>query len=177
MVEILTRGAFDELVKALDLPSAMCTYRYRPNSPVRWQDDLQVWALSDEDFSNLSDGGLEDISTPLQTKAGWCYDNGSNAVVVNAEFNINGQPIKAWNGSERISWCLKCDYSTHSRCAGTDHDKEGCYASRKYSDLISYLRNEVGVNTTRIGDICVCSTSLAKQNGMKLSELLQKYLG
>ena len=171
MVEILTRGAFDELVKALDLPSAMCTYRYRPNSPVRWQDDLQVWALSDEDFGNLSSAGAEDI------KVGWYYDNGSNAVAVNAEFNINGQPIKAWNGSERISWCLKCDYSTHSRCAGTDHDKDGCYASRKYSDLISYLRNEIGVNTTRMGDVCVCATSLAKQNGMKMSELFQQYLG
>ena len=171
MVEILTRGAFDELVKALDLPSAMCTYRYRPNSPVRWQDDLQVWELSDEDFSNLSSEGLDGI------KAGWCYDNGSNAIPVNSEFEINGRSIKAWNGSERISWCLKCDYATHSRCAGTDHDKEGCYASRKYSDLISYLRNEVGVNTTRMGDVCVCATSLAKQNGMKMSELFQQYLG
>ena len=171
MVEILTRYGFDDAVKALDLTSAVCTYQYQPYFRAIWPGDFQVWALSDEDFINLT-------AADWDTAWGnwWQYD-GNGVVPVGKEFYINEYPIKAWDGSERRFWCIKCDYATQGRCSGTEDDKDRCYSSHRYKDLISYLNDELGIRAVIGMEFCAYAASLAKQNGMRLSELFQQYLG
>ena len=151
MVEILAGGHFERAVQALDLTAAVCTYHYVPPKDSH-REEYQVWELSDEDFSNLCSINEEDWESGW---GWWRHAQGANLGAVNAEFTIHREKLQAWDG--------------------TDYDKKACYNSRKYSDILTYLCDEIGASTEK--NVCACTIELAKQNNMKLSELFKKYLG
>lgn len=168
MVEILAGGNFDQAVKSLDLTSAVCTYRYTPPAD-KYREDYQVWELSDEDFSNICSVNDEDWD---EDWGWWRHAAGSNLGTVDGVYVINGEKLMAWDGVERKEWCNGCG---ETECARTDEDKSECYNDRKYSDVLTYLCDEIGASTER--NVCACTIDLARQNNMKLSELFKKYLG
>lgn len=76
----------------------------------------------------------------------WRWSEGSNMGSVDKRFVINGHNINAWN--EGISIC-------------------------RYDNLIDYLYNHVNISTET--NICNLTVDLAKQNGLTLGELFNKY--
>lgn len=171
MVEILAGGHFERAVQALDLTTAVCAYHYVPpkGSP---REEYQVWELSDEDFSNLCSINEKDWENGW---GWWRHAQGANLGAVNAEFTIHREKLQAWDGYTRIHLCDDCEDLESGSCLGADYDKKVCYNSRGYSDILTYLCDEIGASTEK--NVCACAIELAKQNSMKLSELFKKYLG
>lgn len=167
-VEILAGGEFINAVHSLDLTSAKCTYHYQPKSEC-YREDYQVWLLSKDDFNNLCSVNNEDWQ---EDWGWWRYALGSNLGTVDCSYIINSEMLMAWDGTKRKNWCSGCG---ETECAGTDQDKAECYNNRKYSDILTYLCDEVGASTER--NVCACTIDLAQQNNMTLSELFKKYLG
>lgn len=174
-IEILAGGRFTKAVQDLGLASASRVYRYRLNqSGVR--ENYQVWKLSKEDFDKLC--AIKDDD--WKNKWGWWrYAAGSNLGDVTCEYIINGRKLKAWDGSVRTELKELCpaycsDYES-GICGGTSQDIDECFNNREYPDIITYLREEIGASTEK--NVCACTVDLARQNGMKLSELFKQYLG
>lgn len=166
MVEILAGGNFKQAVKSLDLTSAICSYRYTPPAS-RYREAYQVWELSDEDFSNICSVNEEDWK---KNWGWWRHADGSNLGAVNCTYIINGEELMAWDGIQRKKWCHDC-----SDCAGTEKDKDECFHSHQYPDILIYLCDEIGASTER--NVCACTIDLARQNNLTLAELFKKYLG
>ncbi len=81
----------------------------------------------------------------------WRYDTGSNMGPVHADVIINAQPLRAWKWFNKED-----DFNT-------------------YHDLLDYFETELGASSEK--NVCSLAVDLAKQNGMKMSELFQKYYG
>ena len=181
--EILAGGSFHRAVRNLGLSSAWCTFCYHPAED-SYREDYQVWELSDKDFNSLS--ALDDDSWKKDW-GWWRYATGSNLGSVNHEYVIHGERILAWDGNEREqekNECSQCsDYYKNcvngkilrNPCYATDDDITQCFGAREYSDIISYLCEEIGVSTEK--NVCACAIDLAQQNSMSLSALFKKYLG
>jgi hypothetical protein len=114
-----------------------------------WE-SLQVWEPSEEDLKKLLDVQEEEWNNK---EYGWFrISDGSNMGSVSRRYKINGYYIKAW-----------------------DADGFRYYRDRTYKDLLSYFSEELGASQPR--NVCALAIDLAKQNGMKLSELFKKYQG
>ena len=103
-VEILAGGEFANAVKSLGLTSAVCTYRYQPQSMYH-REAYQVWLLSKEDFNNIcaiDDDGWKD------NWGWWRHADGSNLGTVDCLYVINGEELMAWDGLQRKEWCKDC---------------------------------------------------------------------
>lgn len=165
-VEILAGGEFANAVKSLGLTSAVCTYRYQPQSMYH-REAYQVWLLSKEDFDNIC--AIDDDDWK-DNWGWWRHADGSNLGTVDCAYVINGERLMAWDGLQRKEWCQDC-----SDCAGTEKDKDECFHNHQYPDILIYLCDEIGASTER--NVCACTIDLARQNNLTLAEFFKKYLG
>lgn len=124
-------------------------------------DFAQVWELDNdilENFNNISD-------KEWTKDFGWYrYAEGSNMGEVSKRYNINNHYIMAWDGygredEEKENKELPPEYRIHT--------------PRKYNDLLEYFCEELGASTER--NVTALAIDLAKQNGIKMSELFKKY--
>ena len=172
MVEIFAGGDFERAAKSLNLTSVMQTYLYT-TSDGGYRENYQVWALSDEDFSNLCSIDEKDW---CKEWGWWRHSDGANLGVAAVWYTICHERLRAWDGYARIHLCDGCHGAERKICSGSDRDKILCVGnSRNYKDILDYLHNELGASTAT--NVCACAIELAKQNNMKLSELFKKYLG
>ena len=103
-VEILAGGEFANAVKSLGLTSAVCTYRYQPQSMYH-REAYQVWLLSKEDFDNIC--AIDDDDWK-DNWGWWRHADGSNLGTVDCLYVINGEELMAWDGLQRKEWCKDC---------------------------------------------------------------------
>lgn len=95
----------------------------------------------------------------------WRSADGSNLGKVSKRYKIANHYIKAWDGAGRIAALEEVN-------GNTNHD-DYWYQNREYGNLLEYISEEIGAGQPR--NVCAVATDLAKQNGIKLSELFAKY--
>lgn len=138
------------------------TYEIK-NKPWKYCENYQVWELSDEDYEKLcaiSDADWKD------DWGWWRLAEGSNLGCVYVRYNINNHYIKAWDGVSRLDF-----YEENKSLKPEDR----YWAERKYSTLLEYFCDEIGVSTEK--NVCAVATDLAKQNNMTMAELFVKFQG
>lgn len=138
----------------------------------------EVWEISDKAYKIMSDMTDEEFYK-LYPLTEWAFASGSNMGEPEVDYIINEQPIKAWDGEQRLSWkddeCVDCSDYLEGRCSATDEDVSGCYYSRKWYNLTDYFSYEIPVG--ELLNICALAVDLAKYNNMTLGELFTKYEG
>lgn len=139
---------------------------------------FEVWEVSDKTYQIMSNMTDDDFYK-LYPLTEWAFASGSNMDEPETDYIINGQPIKAWDGEQRLSWkedsCVDCSDYLEGRCSATEEDILGCSGQRKYYNLTDYLSHEISVGLLK--NICALATDLAKYNNMTLGELFTKYEG
>jgi len=149
------------LEKAFEKFNIVATKTYQSNN--EHTDFTQVWELEDDEFEKLckiTDEEWEGID------GWWRYAKGSNMGVVNRRYNINNHYIKAWDRAGREEW------EEENKTLPQD---DRWFEPRKYSNLLEYFCEELGASTEK--NVTALAIDLAKQNGMKLSELFAMYQG
>lgn len=176
MVEIMGGDGIGKAFQALGIP-AICRYMRKPYSGNSYAGELyEVWEVSDADYDKLCDVPDE----AWQSDWGWwrCA-TGSILGAADSEFIINGQKIKAWDGAFRQAffndYCSGCTDFKNKDCRGCHEDDDPCIRKREYKNLFDYSCQELGASTER--NFCAICIDLAAQNGMKMWELFEKYLG
>lgn len=136
----------------------------------------EVWEVSDEDFQVMCDMSEEDF-LKLCTEGMWRYSVGSILGAPDAEYEVNGHKITAWDDrrDRYIRDCDKCPIRELYDCQQTEEDYNECFGLRRYKCLTEYLCEEIGASSPR--NVCALATDLAKYNGMTLGELFRKYEG
>lgn len=128
-----------------------------------FQEEYQVWELSDEDFTRLDNVSNDEWNDDW---GWWRWSNGSNLGSVGQRYNINGHYIVAWDG------CRREDNEEENKTLPPD----GRWTMpRKYSHLTEYFCEEIGASTEK--NVTALAIDLARQNGIKLCELFEKYQG
>jgi hypothetical protein len=156
MVEILG-GNLEKVLRELNIV-AVKTYEGITHLDNR----TQVWELDNEDFEKL----CKVPDDEWKDDYGWFrHAEGSNMGVVNRRYNINNHYIIAWDGAGRE------DHEEENKKLPVD---DRYIEPRKYFDLFEYFCEEIGASTGK--NVTALAIDLAKQNNMKLSELLIKYL-
>jgi hypothetical protein len=160
MKEIL--GAeLDLAFKELNI-NALKTYEIK-NFPWEYSEVYQVWELSEEDFKRI----CEIPNNEWKDDWGWWrFVEGSNLGGVDSRYNINNHYIYAWDGVSRINF-----EEENKNCKPEDR----WFRDRKYKTLLNYFCEEIGASTER--NVCAVAVDIAKQNGIKMSELFIKYQG
>lgn len=148
-------------------------YDYKPDEYYRYP--FQVWALDKDSFERICNIEQENWKEDWDW---WRWSNGSNLGAVNSDFIINDISIVGWIGRNRESFfddiCLQCSNYLDGSCSSAEQDVNECYHPRKYLDMLDYLENEIGA--TSLANVCAVCIDLARQNGLSLSELLEKYM-
>jgi len=151
----------DKLEKVMEIYNINATKTYQNNSDAT--DFRQVWELEDNDFERLCNIPDEDWKDDY----GWFRSaDGSNMGSVNKRYNINNHYINAWDGYGR-----EIQKEENKSLPPDDRWVE----PRKYFDLLEYFCEELGASTER--NVAALVIDLAKQNGIKMSELFKKYQG
>ncbi len=149
----------DNLEKVMEVHNINAMKTYQGNKTNT--DFRQVWELEDEDFEKLSNISDDDWLGDY----GWYrYAEGSNMEIVDRRYNINNHYIKAWDGVGREDW------EEENKKVSPD---DRWFEPRKYSNLLEYFCEELGASTER--NVTALAIDLAKQNGIKMSELFKKY--
>lgn len=149
----------DNLEKVIEVYDIKAVKTYQSNNTTT--DFRQVWELEKKDFDKLcnisDDDWLDDY--------GWYrYAEGSNMGFVDRRYNINNHYIKAWDGVGREDW------EEENKKVSPD---DRWFEPRKYSNLLEYFCEEIGASTEK--NVTALAIDLAKQNGLKMSELFKKY--
>jgi hypothetical protein len=149
----------DNLEKVMEVHNINAMKTYQGNKTNT--DFRQVWELEDEDFEKLSNISDDDWLGDY----GWYrYAEGSNMEIVDRRYNINNHYIKAWDGVGREDW------EEENKKVSPD---DRWFEPRKYSNLLEYFCEELGASTEK--NVTALAIDLAKQNGIKMSELFKKY--
>lgn len=137
----------------------------------------EVWEVSDEDFKIMCDMSEEDFRKVCPDGM-WRSSDGSNLGVPDIDYVINNNKIVAWDGTGRRDYfkdfCKDCSDREDGMCCATERDINECHGERRYGSLLEYLCEEVGASQPR--NVCACVVDLAKENGIKVSELFNKLL-
>lgn len=135
---------------------AVKTYQSTNNT-----DFAQVWEMDDDTLDSLNN-----IPDELWTEDfGWYrYAKGSVMGEVNRRYNINNHYIAAWDGAGRE------EQEEENKDLSPD---DRWIVPRKYSNLLEYFNEEIGASTEK--NVAALAIDLAKQNGIKMSELFIKY--
>lgn len=115
-------------------------------------DRYEVWEVSDELFVKICDMSEEEFVEIAGEDAWWRSSTGSVIGIPDAEFDVNGNNLVAWDSP--------------------------IYESKKdnkYENLSDYLCHCVGVSQPR--NVCACAMDLSKYNDMTMGELFEKYEG
>lgn len=158
LVEILG-DELDEVMKFFEL-SATKTYQ----NTNEHTDFRQVWEMSEYTLNHL-----ENIPEDIWTAAGYGwyrYAKGSVMGPVHKRYCINHHYIKAWDGAGRE------DQEEENKHLTPD---DRYFQERTYDNLLDYFCEELGASTEK--NVTALAIDLAKQNGMKLSELFKRYQG
>lgn len=177
MIEILGGEGLENMFKHFDI-DAKCTYRHVKKS--KYDYPYEVWELSDEQFEFLDKICTSITQAEWDTNdwGWWRYSDGSNLGKVNAKYMIRDQEIMAWDGERRRMWpelCNSCSDLKDKLCHGAKIDFDDCCGSREYSDVMTYVIDELRMTT--VSNICSVLVDLANQNQLTLSELFEKYMG
>lgn len=136
----------------------------------------EIWEVSDEVFEIMCDMTEEDFIN-LCPDGMWRYSAGSILGTPDAEYEINGHKITAWDDrrDRYIESCRECAIREFIHCQQTEDDFNECFGFRKYKNLTEYLCEEIGASSPR--NVCALAMDLAKYNGMTLGELFERYEG
>lgn len=148
----------DEEIKIEILAGKMENYFKRTGIQARkaWEGrEYEIWDIDKTEFKKLV--ATEDES--YEINEWWRQAAGSTAGEVNAEYIVNGERIKAWDGEWRKNLM----------------EEEEDIFERKYKSLTQYLRKEMGCGQP--SNIVALAVDIAKQNGMTMAELFKKYEG
>lgn len=175
-VEILAGAEFSNAVKALGLTSAKCTYHYQPE-PNSFCEDYQVWELSKSEFDFICNIKEQDWK---DNWGWWRHNGGYNGGSADTDFIVNGEPMLGFPNVERSEFyaeeCEHCpEFCNNGDCGATEEDRDECYGSRTYTDLLSYIHNELNLSTET--NVCAVCIGLAYYNQITLTEVFKKYLG
>lgn len=145
-----------------------CTYK---------GDEYEVWEVSDESFDVMCDMSEEDFVKLAGKDAWWRYCNGSVIGVPDANYEINGFRIVAWDERRNryIEDCKKCSIKEMYDCEQTEENCDECFGKRRYKSLTEYLCEEIGASLPK--NVCALAVDLAKYNNMTMGELFTKYEG
>lgn len=113
----------------------------------------EIWEVSDKLFNKMCDMTEEQFIELAGEEAFWRHSVGSS---LGAPYENN-----IVNGHKLISWS-----KGYLRCEETRR-------SKKYESLSEYLCDCVGASTPK--NVCALAVTLAKANGMTMSELFNKY--
>lgn len=171
MIEILGNNLlqFFETVEVIDEGVIARSYKGK---------DYEVWSVYDSMFDHMSNMSEEEFISLAGEDAWWRWQSGSIFGYPEAEYEINGQKLMAWDSNRREDYleeCEQCSDRIDGLCKGTKTDFEECFPSRKYSSLTEYLCEEMGASQPR--NVCALAVDLAKYNNMTLGELFSKYEG
>ena len=176
MVEILGGDGIEKAFHDLGIP-AICRYMRKSYSGNSYDGELyEVWELSDADYDKLC--GVPDNA--WQSDWGWWrFATGSVLGAADSEFMINGQKVKAWDGESRKhffdDYCAECSDFKNKACRGCYEEEDPCFHKREYKNLFDYSCQELGASTEK--NFCAICIDIAAQNGMKMWELFDKYMG
>lgn len=146
MKEILGSRLVDSFFSKLD-GMYQCDYKQTYQGTM-----YNVYVVSDQLFDYMDNMSEEEFTTVTENDDSWWrYSEGSVLGDANKKLLINGKGIFAWESP--------IGNRTHYR----------------YKDLLTYLRDCLGVSTPK--NVCACAKDLAKYNNMSLGELFSKYQG
>jgi hypothetical protein len=160
MKEILVWGNPVKDFERLSI-SPKCTWSGKSNSDV----EMHVYEVSDNEFETLCKDAEIDIEDTWIDCA-WRNAEGSNMGVVSVRYNINKHYIKAWDGAGRE------DITEQNK---NEKPEDRYYPERKYYNLLEYFCDEIGAGQPR--NVCALAVDLAKQNGITIGELFNKFQG
>lgn len=149
MIEVIGYNEFGKALEKLGIEA------HRTLDPIGHQGvDVSVWEMSRKSFKALSDAVTTEEWWEEQN-AGWYHAVGTNLGEVNKRFRVNGHYLEAWDNED-------------------EHDPDRVrHGNTPFRSISEYLDNCVGATTQR--NVVSCYYDLARQNGMKISELLRKY--
>lgn len=157
MIEILVWGNPRKELDRLNI-KAQCTWIGLD----RHSDEMRIYEVSDADHQVMCD---EPETDKTWTDCCWRSAKGSNKGNVTVRYKIAGHYIKAWDGEGRKEALEEVNGNTKS--------DDYYFDKREYVDIFYYLNEEIGAGQP--SNMCALLTDLAKQNGIKMSQLLAKY--
>lgn len=158
-IEIIGSGGIHTLTKLFESLGVNASKTYQSMYSVI--DEWQVWELTEDQYKLLCSVPEDKLA---ETEGHWMKPYPSVIGSAIKRYNINGYYLLGHDGM------LRTEMEKVNR---TVSKEERWSRPRKYRTLLEYIRTELNFNSEK--DICNAFFELAKQNNMKISELLSKY--